>query len=103
MADMRMTVDTAVIKETELTIRRQNERLTEILNDSKKTIDALKGEWTGEAADTTIGAYDQFAAKFFEEYQRMLNNYADFLKVAAGEGYESAEKKVSTLGKELEV
>lgn len=98
---MLKSIDTEVILATANEIHRLNTQLTETLESSQKTVHSLKGVWTGKAAETTFSAYDQFAAKYFENYRETLNNYVVFLKKAAAEGYESAETVVTQLGETI--
>ncbi len=98
---MAMKINTGEIRNAALTIRAQNKELQSALFRSKSAADALSGTWSGAAAETAISAYDQFAAKFFPEYQQMLDDYANFLGNQAGEGYEHVENSVIKAGKNI--
>ncbi len=89
---MAKSIDSGVIRSTASQIRNLNNQLESTLNSSKSSVNSLKGQWTGQAADATIGAFNSFAAKYFEEYKEMLNGYVNFLNNAAGSGYEETEK-----------
>ena len=98
---MLKRIDTEVIAATATEINRLNMQLTDTLENSQKAIHSLKGVWTGQAAETTYAAYDQFASKYFENYRETLNNYVVFLKKAAAEGYESTETRVKQMGETI--
>lgn len=68
-----------------------NNKLRDELNNSKATVDGLSSVWTGEAANATKDAYNEFATKFFESYYDIINQYVNFLKVNAAGGGENVE------------
>ena len=98
---MAMRVDTQRIAATAGNISELNTRLFNTLEQSRTTIKELSGVWTGAAADATIGAYEQFAAKYFENYRQMLDDYVKFLRLAAGEGYEETEQAATRKADEI--
>lgn len=73
-------------------IRSLNSQLAEILNSSKAQITSLQGSWTGEAAEATITAFNGFASKYFENYQQMIEAYAQFLEKNVAESYDQTQK-----------
>ncbi|MBQ6679227.1 MAG: WXG100 family type VII secretion target [Lachnospiraceae bacterium] len=98
---MALTIDPKQIAAIAEKIRLQNEQLDRTLTDSQTAVRNLKGVWTGQAADATIGAFDDFARKYFENYKEMLNRYVLFLNKAASEGYAETETKVESLADEI--
>ena len=98
---MAMQIDTQLIRETASTISTQNQLLLDTLNNSKSTVDSLRAVWTGSAAEATINAYSSFAAKYFQSYHDMLDEYVKFLNNVAGAGYESAETKATSKADEI--
>ena len=68
-----------------------NKRLTEELTNSKQTIDQLANIWEGEAAQTTISAFDEFAAKYFHNYENIITQYVQFLRTNVEAGYFEVE------------
>lgn len=90
-----MKIDTAAIRGTASVIANQNEQLEETLLSCQSAVHSLSGVWTGTAAETTIAAFDSFAAKYFSQYKEMLDQYVEFLNLAAGEGYEAAEQRAA--------
>ncbi len=91
-----LKIDTAAIQSAAHTIETQNNLLLDTLNQSKATVDSLAGAWQGAAADATIAAYNSFAAKYFEQYHAMLEEYVKFLNNTAGEGYAQTEQSVKS-------
>lgn len=98
---MALNINTSIIRTTAKTLAAKNTELLDTLKASKNTVDSLRDVWTGSAATATIGAYDAFAAKYFESYHQMLNEYVKFLNNVAGAGYETTESKVKNLASEI--
>ena len=94
MAELKR-IDTGAIRTTADVIDAQNQRLNDTLESCQQTVHSLEGTWTGTAAETTVAAFDGFAAKYFGEYREMLDSYVKFLKNVAGEGYEETEQQVT--------
>ena len=92
---MAMKVDTEVILDTAGNIHSLNVLLKETLDKSRETVNSLTGVWTGKAAEATIGAYNEFSNKYFEEYEDMLEQYVAFLRQGAAEGYADVEEDVT--------
>lgn len=65
-----------------------NIKLSEILESSRETINALTmNNWTGADASETQASYNRFANENFEDYKKALNSYVEHLRdVAAGFG-----------------
>lgn len=68
-----------------------NKRLREELENSKTTVTNLKNTWSGEAAEATVNAYNEFAAKYFQNYEEIITQYVKFLRTNVEQGYFEAE------------
>ena len=66
MAGNNIRVNTDQVSQIASNLERLNKRLTEELTNSKATVDSLASVWEGEAAQATIQAFDDFAAKYFQ-------------------------------------
>jgi len=87
----QIRVSTAQVGEIARTIESLNQRLSEELKTSQKTITDLSNTWDGEAAQATISAYEEFAAKYFQNYYDILDNYVKFLRTNVEQGYFETE------------
>ncbi|SDM84953.1 WXG100 family type VII secretion target [Bacillus sp. OK048] len=87
----QIKVNTAQVGEIATTIEGLNARLAEELKTSQKTLQNLSNSWDGEAAQATIASFDEFAAKFFQNYQDILDNYVRFLRTNVEQGYFETE------------
>jgi WXG100 family type VII secretion target len=87
----QIKVNTAQVGEIATTIEGLNVRLAEELKNSQKTIQNLSNTWDGEASQATIASYDEFAAKFFQNYQDILDSYVRFLRTNVDQGYFETE------------
>ncbi|CEG28520.1 WXG100 family type VII secretion target [Bacillus sp. B-jedd] len=84
-------VNTAQVSDIANTIERLNTQLAEELRTSQATVKNLTNTWEGEAAQATVSSYDAFAAKFFQTYYDILDNYVKFLRVNVDQGYFETE------------
>nr|WP_263324547.1 WXG100 family type VII secretion target [Neobacillus sp. Marseille-Q6967] len=84
-------VSTAQVADIATTIEGLNTRLAEELKNSQNTIKNLANAWEGEASQATISSYDEFAAKYFQTYQDILDSYVKFLRVNVDQGYFETE------------
>ena len=91
MAGNSIRVNTDQVAQTANNIERLNKRLTQELNNSKITIDQLAGIWEGEAARATISSFDEFAAKYFQNYEDVITQYVQFLRTNVEQGYFDTE------------
>ena len=87
----QIRVSTAQVGDIAKTIEGLNLRLAEELKTSQKTIQNLSNTWDGEASQATIASFDEFAAKFFQNYQDILNSYVTFLRTNVEQGYFETE------------
>lgn len=78
MAENSIRVNTDQVAQIASNIEGLNKRLTEELTNSKATIDQLANVWEGEAAQATISSFDEFAAKYFQNYEDIITQYVQF-------------------------
>lgn len=91
MAGNSIRVNTDQVAQIASNIEGLNKRLTEELTNSKATIDQLANVWEGEAAQTTISSFDEFAAKYFQNYEDIITQYVQFLRTNIEQGYFDTE------------
>ena len=91
MAGTGITISTDKVTQVADNLDSLNRQLTEELNETKAAIDSLRNVWSGEAADATISSYDEFASKFFQNYQDVITQYVKFLKTNIAQGYFDVE------------
>lgn len=91
MAGNSIRVNTDQVAQIASNIERLNKRLTEELTNSKATIDQLSNVWEGEAAQATISSFDEFAAKYFQNYENIITQYVQFLRTNIEQGYFDTE------------
>ena len=91
MAGNSIRVNTDQVAQIASNIEGLNKRLTEELNNSKATIDQLANVWEGEAAQATISSFDEFAAKYFQNYEDVITQYVQFLRTNIEQGYFDTE------------
>ena len=91
MAGNSIRVNTDQVAQIATNIENLNKRLTEELTNSKTTIDQLANIWEGEAAQATISSFDEFATKFFKNYEDVITQYVQFLRTNVEQGYFDTE------------
>lgn len=91
MAGNSIRVNTDQVGQIAQNIENLNKRLTEELTNSKNTIDQLANIWEGEAAQATISSFDEFAAKYFQNYEDVITQYVQFLRTNIEQGYFDTE------------
>lgn len=91
MAGNSIRVNTDQVAQIASNIEGLNKRLTEELTNSKATIDQLANVWEGEAAQATISSFDEFAAKYFQNYEDVITQYVQFLRTNVEQGYFDTE------------
>lgn len=100
MAGNSIKISTDQVNQIANSLEALNKRLTEELTSSKSTVDGLSSIWEGEAAQATISAFDEFAAKYFQNYEDVITQYVKFLRGVAI-GYEETEATNTGLGDSL--
>ena len=91
MAGNSIRVNTDQVAQIASNIESLNKRLTEELTNAKATIDQLANVWGGEAAQATISSFDEFAAKYFQNYEDIITQYVQFLRTNIEQGYFDTE------------
>ncbi len=91
MAGNSIRVNTDQVAQIATNIENLNKRLTEELTNSKNTVDQLANIWEGEAAQATISSFDEFAAKYFQNYEDIITQYVQFLRNNIEQGYFDTE------------
>ncbi len=91
MAGNSIRVNTDQVAQIATNIENLNKRLTEELANSKATVDQLANIWEGEAAQATISSFDEFAAKYFQNYEDVITQYVQFLRTNIEQGYFDTE------------
>lgn len=91
MAGNSIRVNTDQVAQIATNIENLNKRLTEELTNSKAIIDNLANIWQGEAAEATISSFDEFAAKYFQNYEDVITQYVQFLRTNVESGYFDTE------------
>lgn len=87
----QIKVNTAQVAEIASTLENLNNRLSEELTNSHKTVQSLGNTWDGEAAQATITNFDEFSAKYFQKYHDILDSYVKFLRTYVEQGYFQTE------------
>ena len=80
MASTQITIDSEQVLSIASQIESDNQRLQDLLTQSKSTVDGLSAVWTGGAADETRSSYEAFAGKFFQTYHDVLDQYVKILR-----------------------
>lgn len=93
----QIRVNTDQVAQIATNIEGLNRRLTEELTESKTTIDNLASTWEGEAAQETIASFDEFASKYFQNYEDIINQYVKFLRINVEQGYFETETANTSL------
>lgn len=96
-----LSINSEVIRSTANEIKKQNESIFATLQSSQAAVASLSSVWKGQAAEATIGAYNDFASKYFMQYRDDLDRYVKFLNVEAASGYEETEQKVQRKADEI--
>lgn len=91
MAGNNVRVNTDQVAQIATNLENLNKRLTEELANSKQIIDQLSNVWSGEAAQATISSYNEFAAKYFQNYEDTITQYVSFLRTNVEQGYFETE------------
>ena len=91
MAGNSIRVNTDQVAQTAAKMEALNRRLAEVLADSRSTVEGLTAVWSGEAANATVAAYREFAGKYFEQYEEVIEQYVQFLRLNVDQGYFETE------------
>ena len=91
MAGNGIRVNTDQVAQIATNLENLNKRLAEELTNSKTALDGLASVWEGDAAQATISSFDEFAGKFFQNYEEVIEQYVKFLRVNVEQGYFDTE------------
>lgn len=91
MAGNSIRVNTDQVAQIASSLEALNKKLTEELTNSKATIDQLANIWEGEASQATISSFDEFATKYFQNYEDIITQYVQFLRTNVEQGYFDTE------------
>ena len=91
MAGNSIRVNTDQVSQIASSLEALNKKLTEELTNSKATIDQLANIWEGEASQATISSFDEFATKYFQNYEDIITQYVQFLRTNVEQGYFDTE------------
>lgn len=101
MAGNSIRISTDQVTQIAQTIENLNNKLTDELNNSRNVVQQLSTIWQGEAAQTTIDSYNDFAKKYFQNYADVIKQYVAFLKGEVAPGYSEKEKINTGIGETL--
>lgn len=101
MAGNNIRVSTDKVAQIASELENLNKQLSSELQQSKQSVDHLRNVWQGEAADTTIQNFDSFAAKYFNQYEDVINQYVKFLRNNVESGYTIIENQNVRLGQQF--
>lgn len=94
-------VSTDQVNQIAGTVEKLNIKLKEQLEECQKTIQNLSTYFEGEAATATISSFDEFAAKYFQDYYDVIDQYVKFLRTNVAEGYFETEVHNETLAESI--
>ncbi len=87
----QIRVNTDQVAQIANEIEKLNKELNEQLNKGKSRIDSLASTWEGDASRETISSFDEFASKFFKNYEDVITQYVKFLRNNVEKGYFDTE------------
>ena len=71
-------ISTDQVEAIAASIENNNKKLKSTLEDSQSAVKSLSSTWQGEAAQSTISAYDTFATNYFQTYYDIIDAYVKF-------------------------
>lgn len=87
MAGNSIKVNTSEVGAIASELNDLNHQLSDTLQESKQCIESLRNVWESQAADLTIRHYEEFAAKYFNTYEDIIDQYVQFLRRNVEAGY----------------
>lgn len=93
MAGNSIRIDTDQVEGIAANLENLNKRLREELENAKTTLNNLTSVWSGEAAQETTSSFNEFANKYFQNYEDIIQQYVTFLREAVAKGYVEVEVK----------
>ncbi len=93
----QIKVNTDQVAQIASNVENLNKKLNEQLTECQATIKALSNTWEGEAASNTVSSFDEFAAKYFQNYYDIIDQYVKFLRTNVETGYFETETANTSL------
>lgn len=90
-------ISTDQVEAIATSIENGNKKLKTTLEESQAAIKSLTSTWQGEASQATIGAYESFAANYFQNYYDIIDSYVKFLRTSVAAGYVETETSNTSL------
>ena len=84
-------ISTDQVEAIATSIENNNKKLKSTLEDSQSAVKSLSSTWQGEAAQSTISAYDTFATNYFQTYYDIIDAYVKFLRQNVSTDYQATE------------
>lgn len=98
MASGSLKISPSEVRQIAQRVEDLNNDLSMVLKNSQSTINNLSNIWRGRASNATIGAYNDFAKNYFEQYARLLQDYVTFLRTSVADDYDLTENTNVDLG-----
>lgn len=89
--EIRITTEEVELSAT--AIENLNSKLNDKLLDAQNAVKVLGATWQGEAYDTTVASFNNFANKYFETYKELIDSYVKFLREKVEQEYFRTEVK----------
>lgn len=90
-------ISTDQVEAVATSIENSNKKLKTTLEESQTAIKSLTSTWQGEASQATVGAYDSFAANYFQNYYDIIDQYVKFLRTNVSADYQATETSNTSL------
>lgn len=87
----QIKVNTEQVEQIAGNIERLNGQLNDSLKNAQTTINNLKNTWEGQASDSTVSSFNEFAQKYFQNYYDIIDQYVKFLRQNVASGYFQTE------------
>lgn len=94
-------ITTEEVELSAATIESLNNKLNDKLLEAQNAVRALGATWQGEAYDSTMASFNNFANKYFESYKELVANYVKFLREKVAQGYFQIEIKNDSLANQF--
>lgn len=90
-------INTDEVSQVASSIEQTNNKLFDALERGKQEIEKLGNIWSGEAYEATASSFTSFAAKYFQTYKDIIDQYVTFLRKNVEQGNFDTETKNTTL------
>ena len=75
-----------------------NNKLKEQITESQRLINSLKGGWSGEAAEATFSAFNEFVKQYQENDHELIESYVNYLRGGVAPSWTQTETSNTELG-----